>query len=116
MDTVWISHPKLTDRDPIEVPASALQEHQRAGWDLVAAPDRRPETIQALIDGGWEPEDARKAVEAAMSPPSDPPPEPDPDPDSQSTEKTTEAPTSPAGASALPAESPQGRRASKGNK
>lgn len=93
METVWISHPKLTDRDPVEVPASALQEHQRAGWELVAAPDRRPETIQALIDGGWEPEDARKAVEAAMPSPPDPPDE---------SGQPDQAPEDTSGASSLP--------------
>jgi hypothetical protein len=102
MNTVWISHPRLTDRDPVEVPASALQEHQRAGWQLVDAPDRRPETIQALIDGGWEPDEARAAVMAAM---------PDPPPDGSS--QTDQAPAD-AGASSLP-ETPKGRRSTRGD-
>lgn len=105
METVWISHPKLGDRK-VEVAASALAEHQRAGWDLVDAPDRRPETIQALIDGGWTPEEARKAVMAAMPDPSDPPPDQIPQPD--------EAPAETAGASSLPA-SPKSRRTPKGD-
>jgi hypothetical protein len=104
MNTVWISHPKLTGRDPVEVPASALQEHQRAGWQLVAAPDRRPETIQALIDGGWDPDEARAAVMAAMP---DPPPDGSGQPD--------QAPEDTSGASSLPEIStPKGRR-SKGD-
>ncbi|NUP24010.1 MAG: hypothetical protein HOZ81_49745 [Streptomyces sp.] len=100
MDTVWISHPRLGDRK-VEVPASALQEHQRAGWVLADAPDRRPETIQALIDGGWDPDEARASVEAAM---------PDPPPDG---EKTTQAPAT-AGASSVP-ETPKGRRSTRGD-
>ncbi|MEU4578926.1 hypothetical protein [Nonomuraea sp. NPDC023979] len=90
MNTVWISHPKLGDRK-VEVPASALQEHQRAGWALVDAPDRRPETIAALIAGGWEPEEARAAVMAAM---------PDPPPDGSA--QTDQAPENTSGASSLP--------------
>ena len=93
METVWISHPRLTDRGPVEVPASALQEHQRSGWVLVDAPDRRPETIQALIDGGWEPDEARKAVEAAMPYPPDPP---------DAATQSSQAPEDTSGASSLP--------------
>ncbi|MGP4092927.1 hypothetical protein [Nonomuraea sp. KM90] len=102
MNTVWISHPNLADRGPSEVPASALQEHQRAGWVLVDAPDRRPETIAALIAGGWEPEEARKAVMAAM---------PDPPPDGS--DQSDQAPAD-AGASSLP-ETPKGRRSTRGD-
>jgi hypothetical protein len=105
MGTVWISHPKLGDRK-IEVAASALPEHQRAGWELVVAPDRRPETIQALIDGGWEPEEARKAVMEAMPDPSDPPPD--------EPGQTDQAPEESSGASSLP-KSPKSRRTSKGD-
>jgi hypothetical protein len=102
MDTVWISHPKLGDRK-VEVPASALLEHQRAGWQLVAAPDRRPETIAALIAGGWEPEEARAAVMAAMP---DPPPDGSGQPD--------QAPEDTSGASSLP-ETPRARRSTRGD-
>ena len=105
MDTVWISHPRLGDRDPVEVPASALQEHQRAGWELVDAPDRRPETIAALIAGGWEPEEARAAVMAAMPDPPGSPPE---------SGQTDQAPEDTSGASSLP-ETPKGRRSTKGD-
>lgn len=104
METVWISHPRLDDRDPIEVPASALPHHQRAGWELVAAPDRRPETIQALIDGGWDPEEARKAVEAATPDPPDAPP--------GGPDQTDQAPEDTSGASSLP-ETPKGRRSTR---
>lgn len=98
-DTVWISHPRLDDRK-VEVPASALQEHQRAGWELVDAPDRRPETIAALIAGGWDPDEARAAVMAAMP---DPPPDGSGQPD--------QAPEDTSGASSLPETStPRGRR------
>ncbi|MFG3439936.1 hypothetical protein ACGF0J_22035 [Nonomuraea sp. NPDC047897] len=104
MDTVWISHPRLDDRK-VEVPASALLEHQRAGWVLVDAPDRRPETIQALIDGGWEPEEARKAVEAAMpDPPGSPP----------AGGQTDQAPEDTSGASSLPETGPRVRRTTRG--
>lgn len=103
MDTVWISHPRLGDRDPVEVPASALQEHQRSGWELVDAPDRRPETIAALVAGGWDPEEARAAVMAAMP---DPPPDGSGQPD--------QAPEDASGASSLP-ESPKGRRSTRGD-
>lgn len=102
METVWISHPRLDGK--VEVPASSLQHHQRAGWELAPAPDRRPETIQALIDGGWDPDEAKAAVEAADPP--DPPP---------TTEETSEAPAT-AGASALPDEkSPRVRRTTRGD-
>lgn len=97
METVWISHPRLEDK--VEVPASSLQHHQRAGWELVAAPDTRPATIQALIDGGWDPDEAKAAVEAAM---------PDPPPDGS--DQPDQAPAD-AGASSLPeTSSPRGRR------
>lgn len=98
MDTVWIAHPKLEGK--VEVPASALPHHQRAGWELVAAPDRRPETIAALIEGGWDPDEAKAAVEAAM---------PDPPPDRS--DQTHQAPEDTSGASSLPETStPRGRR------
>lgn len=98
MDTVWIAHPRLPDRQE-EVPASSLPFHQQAGWELVDAPDTRPATIQALIDGGWDPDEAKSAVEAAM---------PDPPPDGN---QTTEAPENTSGASSLPETStPRGRR------
>lgn len=103
MDTVWISHPKLTDRPPVEVPASSLSHHQRGGWELVAAPDRRPETIAALVAGGWDPDEAKAAVMAAM---------PDPPPDGS--DQTIQAPEDTSGASSLP-ESPKGRRSTRGD-
>jgi hypothetical protein len=79
METVWISHPHLDDRK-VQVPASSLPHHQRAGWE---------ET--------------------------DPPPPP-PLPVRKDAEETTEAPAT-AGASALPDESPRGRRTTtKGDK
>lgn len=102
MDTVWISHPHLGDRK-VEVPASALLEHQRSGWELVAAPDRRPETIAALIAGGWEPEEARAAVMAAM---------PDPPPDGA--DQTDQAPEDTSGASSLPETGSRVRRTTRG--
>lgn len=102
MDTVWIAHPRLPDRQE-EVPASSLPFHQQAGWELVAAPDTRPATIQALIDGGWDPDEARAAVEAAM---------PDPPPDRS--DQTNEAPENTSGASSLP-ETPKGRRSTRGD-
>lgn len=83
METVWISHPNLDDRK-VEVPASALPHHQRAGWVETDAP------------------------------PPPPLPEPDPgpgeDPPSENPDQTSGAPAD-AGASALP-ESPRRRRAS----
>ncbi|WP_433520145.1 hypothetical protein ACQP2T_63435 (plasmid) [Nonomuraea sp. CA-143628] len=101
METVWISHPKLPDRK-VEVPAESLPQHQRAGWELTATPDTRPATIQALIDGGWDPDEARAAVDAAM---------PDPPPDG---DQTSEAPEDTSGASSLP-ETPRARRSTKGD-
>jgi hypothetical protein len=101
MESVWISHPRLEGK--VEVPASSLPHHQRAGWELVAAPDRRPETIQALIAGGWDPDEAKAAVEAAM---------PDPPPDGSG--QSDQASEKPSGASSLP-ETPKGRRSTKGD-
>lgn len=85
MDTVWIKHPRLPDNAPVEVPATALAEHQRAGWEQTEAPP----------------------------PPPPPLPEPDPDPDAPTTDQPTdeEAPAD-AGASALEDQSPRRRRAS----
>ncbi|HEY9375042.1 hypothetical protein [Streptomyces sp.] len=103
METVWISHPRLEGK--VEVPASSLSHHQRAGWELVAAPDRRPETIQALIDGGWDPEQAKAAVEAAMPDPPGSPPD---------TGQTSQAPEDTSGASSLP-ETPRARRSTRGD-
>lgn len=79
MDTVWISHPHL--EGAVEVPATSLAQHQRAGW------------------------------EQTDPPPPPPPPELDPGPDDTPSDQTSEAPA-PAGASALPDESPRRRRAS----
>lgn len=101
METVWISHPHLEGK--VEVPASALPHHQRGGWELVAAPDRRPETIAALIAGGWDPDEAKAAVEAAM---------PDPPPDGS--DQTTEAPEDTSGASSLPETGSRVRRTTRG--
>jgi len=61
METMWIAHPKL-DSPPVEVPASALAQHQRAGWEQTEAP------------------------------PPPPLPEPDPGPDDNPSEKTSGAP------------------------
>ncbi|MEV1245085.1 hypothetical protein [Nonomuraea sp. NPDC049750] len=101
METVWISHPRLEGR--VEVPASSLPHHQRAGWELVAAPDRRPETIAALIAGGWDPDEATAAVEAAM---------PDPPPDGSG--QTDQAPEDTSGASSLPETGSRVRRTTRG--
>ena len=40
MDTVWISHPHL--EGAVEVPASALAQHQRAGWEQTDPPPPPP--------------------------------------------------------------------------
>lgn len=84
MDTVWIAHPKLEGRK-VEVPASALPEHQRAGWEETEPPP----------------------------PPPLPEPDPDPDPDPDQSEETTEA-LATAGASALP-KTPRARRSTGGD-
>lgn len=83
-ETVWISHPKLDDRK-VEVPASALQHHQRAGWELTDPP------------------------------PPPPLPEPDPDPDLPTEEPTDQAPADTAGASSLPETGSRVRRTTKGD-
>lgn len=80
MDTVWISHPHL--EGAVEVPASALAQHQRAGWEQTDPPLPKP-------------------------PPSDPAPAPDP----EHPDQTSKAPAEP-GTSALPQEPPRRRRAS----
>lgn len=35
MKKVWMRHPNLTDREPREVPESAMRFHINAGWEQV---------------------------------------------------------------------------------
>lgn len=102
MNTVWISHPKLDGRR-VEVPAQSLAHHQRAGWQLVDPPDTRPQTIQALIDGGWDREEAERSVMEAQ-----------PDPPPTTEQQTTEAPEDTSGASSLPETGSRVRRTTRG--
>lgn len=96
METVWIAHPKL-DSPAVEVPASSLPLHQRAGWEQTEAPPPPPLPDPDPAPGPDPDSDA------------DPDADPGPDPGDTPSDQTSEAPAA-AGASALPDESPRRRR------
>ena len=39
MKRVYMRHPELADREPVEVPASAVPFHVNAGWEVVESPE-----------------------------------------------------------------------------
>jgi hypothetical protein len=38
VERVYMRHPALEDREPVEVPVSAIPFHVNAGWEVVEAP------------------------------------------------------------------------------
>lgn len=50
MKKVWIRHPNLDDRDPIEVAESSLPFHINAGWEQVPEGDEPPQPGEPTPD------------------------------------------------------------------
>ncbi|MEV0149108.1 MULTISPECIES: hypothetical protein [unclassified Nonomuraea] len=72
LEMVSIRHPRIDDgHRVIEVPVSAWPHHQRAGWELVAPPDRQAQVAAALVETGLTAEEAERVAAAAV--PADPP-------------------------------------------
>lgn len=70
MKKVWIRHPDLGDRDPIEVAESSLSFHINAGWEQVPEEEEpKPEgqTTTEQAEDSQEEQEERKSTRASRS-------------------------------------------------